>query len=98
MRALRKQLRKSHEEALAGQRQVSELQDEALRLSETNRKLERVVGKKMLLERERLTERLQKMSGEMAEKERRIMVYKDLTCRITQHLLGGLLDLIYRHI
>ena len=57
-----------------GQQKVSELQDEVRHLLDSNRKLERVAGKKMLLERNQLTEKLQEMSGEMADKEKRIEV------------------------
>lgn len=77
MRALRKQLRKSHEEVVAGQQRLGELQDEIQRLSDTNHKLEKVVGKKRLLERDQLTVQLQQTRQQLADREKRVAVRRN---------------------
>ena len=74
MKSLRQQLRKSHDQVLAGQRKAGELGDEVRRLSEANHKLEEVVGRTRLLERDRLTDQLQHVAGKLAEKEKRVAV------------------------
>ena len=74
VRALRKQLRKSHDEVVTSRQRVGELQDETQRLSDTNLKLERVMGKKRLLERDQLTEQVQRLTRELADRDKRIDV------------------------
>ena len=74
VRALRKQLRKSHDEVVTSRQRVGELQDEIQRLSDTNLKLERVMGKKRLLERDQLTEQVQRLTRELADRDKRIDV------------------------
>ena len=74
VRALRKQLRKSHEEVMVGQQRLGELQDELRRLTDTNHKLERVVGKKKLLERDQLTVQLEEMRQQLTNREKRVAV------------------------
>ena len=74
MKALRQQLRKSHDQVLTSQKKVGELQDDVRRLAEANHKLEAVVGRRQLLERGQLTAQLQQVSGELAVKEKRVAV------------------------
>ena len=74
MKALRQQLRKSHDQVLTSQKKVGELQDDVRRLAEANHKLEVVVGRRQLLERGQLTAQLQQVSGELAVKEKRVAV------------------------
>ena len=74
VRALRKQLRKSHEVAMASQQRVGEMQDEVRRLSDVNHKLETLVGKKRLLERDQLTVQLEQLTQQLTDKENRITV------------------------
>lgn len=74
MRALRKQLRKSRDEVMVGQQRLGELQDEIRRLTDTNHKLERVVGKKKLLERDQLTVQLEQTQQQLTDRMKRVAV------------------------
>lgn len=74
MRALRKQLRKSHEEVMVSQQRLGELQDEVRRLTDTNHKLERVARNKRLLERDQLTVQLEQTKQQLTDREKRVAV------------------------
>ena len=56
------------------QQQAGEVQDEIRRLTDANRKLETLVGKKRLLERDQLTVQLEQLSQQLTDKENRIKV------------------------
>ena len=85
VRALRKQLRKSHEAVVASQQRAGEMQDEILRLSDVNRKLETLVGKKRLVERDQLTVQMEQVTQQLTNRENRITVsdtaYTKIVCR-----------------
>lgn len=78
-------MRKSHEQVLAGQKKAGELQDEVRRLSEANQKLEVVVGRRRLLERDQLTAQIQQLSGELAERQKRVVVRNTSPKKILKH-------------
>ena len=78
MKALRKQLKKSQEEVVATQHRSRELQNEIRRLSETTRKLEKLVERKRLLERDQLTEQLQLTRQQLEGREKRVMVSEEM--------------------
>ena len=59
---------------MVGQQKVGELQDELQRLSDANRKLEKLAGKKKLLERDCLTEQVQQLTRTLADRDKRISV------------------------
>lgn len=74
VKAARKQLRRSQEEVAAGKQKAEELLKEIRRLSENNRKLEKLVKSRKLLERDQLTVQLDQMRRRLQEKERRVTV------------------------
>lgn len=59
---------------MVGQQRLGELQEELRRLTDTNHKLERVVGKKKLLERDQLTVQLEEMRQQLADRGKRVAV------------------------
>lgn len=70
---------------MVGQQRLGELQDELRRLTDTNHKLERVVGKKKLLERDQLTIQLEEMRQQLTDREKRVTVratlaYSSISC------------------
>ena len=71
---MRQQLRRSHEEVQSGQEKLGELQDQLRRLSEANHRLEKVVGKRRLREREQLTVQLEQLTRQLADRENRVSV------------------------
>ncbi len=74
VRGLREQLHRSQEAARTHHQRANELHQELLRLSDRKKKLEGVVKKKHLLEREALTTELQEKGNKLGEKDRRILV------------------------
>jgi len=74
VKAVRKQLRKSQEDVAAGKQKAEELLKEIRRLSECNRKLEKLVKSRKLLERDQLTVQLDQMRRHLQEKEKRVTV------------------------
>lgn len=59
---------------MVSQQRLGELQDEIRRLTDANHKLERVVRKKKLLERDQLTVQLEEMRQQLADREKRVTV------------------------
>ena len=74
VKAARKQLRRSQEEVVAGKQKAEELLKEIRRLSEYNRKLEKLVKSRKLMERDQLTVQLDQMRQRLQEKEKRVTV------------------------
>ena len=74
VRALKEQHRRSHEAASSYQQKANDLRQELLRVSDNKKRLEEVVKKRRLLEREALTIELQEANDRMEEKNRRIAV------------------------
>ena len=74
VRALREQLKRSQEASGGYQRKVNDLRQELQRVSDRKRKLEEVVRRRHLLERETLTVQLQEANDSIEDKNRRIAV------------------------
>ena len=74
VRALKEQLRRSQESSSSYHRKLNDLRRELLRLTDRKKKLEEVVKKRHLLERETLTLQLQEANEKMEAKEKQFAV------------------------
>ena len=75
---LRKQLRRSQEEAAVSHQKVRELQGQIRKSSEQNRKLNKLVRTKNLMEREMLTVQLDHTRESLGEMTRKVAVSRQL--------------------
>ena len=85
VRSLREQLKRSQEVSGGYQRKMNDLRQELQRVSDRKRKLEEVVRRRHLLERETLTVQLQEANDSIEDKNRRIAVSVFIcrsTCRV----------------
>ena len=76
VRALREQLRRSHEAARAAEKRLTEVGEELHRASGRVKELENVVKKKDLMERAALTLELQQANDTISAKDKKITVSK----------------------
>ena len=82
VRTLKEQLKRSQGSLALHQNQLKDTQQKLLQASERNKKLEALVKKKGLLEREMLTYQLQEAQLAIADKDRRISVSLSYCCTI----------------
>ena len=83
VRMLKEQLKRSQASLTMHQNQLKDAQQKLLQTSERNKKLEALVKKKGLLEREMLTYQLQETQLAIADKDRRISVSVSYSCTIS---------------
>ena len=82
VRMLKEQLKRSQASLTTHQNQLKDAQQKLLQTTERNKKLEALVKKKGLLEREMLTYQLQETQLAIADKDRRISVSVSYSCTI----------------
>lgn len=82
VRMLKEQLKRSQASLTMHQTQLKDSQQKLLQTSERNKKLEALVKKKGLLEREMLTYQLQEAQLAIVDKDRRISVSVSSSCTI----------------